>query len=75
MDKTTYQVSGRVTRTNDDAGIHGLCVEVWEKDRLDEHFLGSDLTRGDGSFKVRINSMESTVPLEVSPELYLVIKD
>lgn len=75
MDKSTYQVSGRLTSTDNNIGIHGLCVEVWDKDHCDDDYLGSDLTNSDGSFNVCFSAADFREPAEGNPEIFLIIKD
>lgn len=75
MNKFTYYVSGRITRTDNNSGIHGLCVEVWDKDACDNDFLESDFTNSDGSFSVWFSSARFKEPFEGNPEVFLIIKD
>ncbi len=75
MDKYTYHVTGRITRSDSNTGIHGLCVEVWDKDSCDNDFLGSDLTNSDGNYSVHFNPAHFKEPFEGNPEVFLIIKD
>jgi hypothetical protein len=75
MNKITYHIEGHITRTDNDSGIHGLCVEVWEQDACDNDFLGSDFTNNDGSFSVWFSATQFKEPFEGNPEVFLIIKD
>ena len=75
MDKYTYQVTGRITRGDSERGVHGLCVEVWDKDLCDNDFLGSDLTNSDGTYSVCFSPADFKEPFEGNPEIFLIIKD
>ena len=67
-----YRVSGRVTRTDTAAGIHGLQVEVWAEAAPCDVCLRSALTSCDGSFRIAI--ADSQVPETVPHDAVVYVK-
>ena len=70
-----YVITGRITRRDTHAGIHGLRVEAWDEDRSHDDYLGVDLTNRDGSFSIRFSESNFKTFLEGAPEVFLRIRD
>ncbi len=75
MTASEYILSGRVTRKDTGAGIHGLVVEAWDDDLSCDDCLGSDLTNQDGSFWIQFRPEDFQEKFEGKPEIYLKIFD
>lgn len=74
MSTSTYVISGRITRKDTNAGVHGLYVEAWDDDLSPENYLGTGRTDQDGYFSIRFcpPSSEQCVPC---PRVYLKVRD
>jgi hypothetical protein len=75
MPTSIYVVTGRVTRRDTHAGIHGLRVEAWDEDRSHDDSLGVDLTNRDGSFLIRFSESNFKSFVKGDPEVFLRIRD
>lgn len=75
MSQSSYRVHGRITRQDNQQGIHGLLVEAWDDDRCGDDCLGWDLTNRDGSYAITFSAADFKEPGEGAPEIYLKIRD
>jgi hypothetical protein len=75
MPGSIYVITGRITRRDTHAGIHGLRVEAWDEDRCHDDYLGVDLTNRDGSFLIRFTESNFKTFVEGAPEVFLRIRD
>ena len=75
MPESIFVISGRITRRDTHAGIHGLRVEAWDEDRRHDDYLGVDLTNRDGSFLIRFSESKFKTFVGGSPEVFLRIRD
>ena len=75
MPGSIYVITGRITRRDTHAGIHGLRVEAWDEDRCHDDYLGVDLTNRDGSFVIRFSESNFKTFVQGAPEVFLRIRD
>jgi len=68
-------VSGRVTRTDTGAGVHGLRVEAWSTCCRDPQCLGGDPTTADGAYRVHIGSKDCCDTCRGSREVCVKVRD
>ena len=71
---TRYQIAGRIVSNGE--GVHGLTVDAYDRDPLEDDWLGSSITDHSGQFTIRFSEKDfCDHPLEGAPDLALVIKD
>jgi hypothetical protein len=75
MSRPTYEISGRVTRSDTNDGVHGLRVEAWDDELCPDTYLGGDLTNRDGYFFIRFCAPRSEESCDPCPRVYLKIRD
>lgn len=75
MSRSTYIINGGITRTDTNAGVHGLYVEAWDDDLRCDTFLGTDLTNEDGAFSIRFCLADLDDCCDACPRVYLKVRD
>ena len=70
---STYTVSGTVKKDNQ--GVLDLHVEVYDKDLLQDDFLGIGVTDSSGAFSVSFDSSKFASLFDRNPDLYFVVID
>lgn len=70
---STYTVSGTVKKDN--KGVLDLHVEVYDKDRIKDDFLGIGITDSSGAFSVSFDSSKFANLFDRNPDLYFVVID
>jgi hypothetical protein len=73
MSRSSYIITGRITRNDTHAGVQGLHVEAWDDELSHDKPLGRDLTNQDGSFTIRFCPPEHGC--EKCPRVYLKVRD
>lgn len=73
MAQSRYIITGRITRTDTHAGIHGLHVEAWDDEVSSDKPLGRALTNQDGTFSIRLCLPDDAC--DKCPRVYLKLRD
>ncbi|HSE37833.1 MAG TPA: hypothetical protein VLG74_11060, partial [Blastocatellia bacterium] len=75
MSRTSFTVTGRITRKDTNAGVHGLRVEIWDDELSPDKHLGSGLTNRDGYFHIRFCLPDSAECCDPCPRVYVKVRD
>ena len=75
MSRTSFTVTGRITRKDTNAGVHGLRVEIWDDELSPDKQLGSGLTNRDGYFHIRFCPPDSPECCDACPRVYVKVRD
>lgn len=75
MADIAFRIDGRITKSDKKTGIHGLLVDVHDKDLVFTDLLGCTRTRHDGRFSLHYSLSDSEAILELSLEIYIKILD
>lgn len=74
MGRSSYSLSGRVTRSDNQQGVFGLHVEVHDADAPGAPPLAHALTASDGTYHVEVPLGEERACCDC-PSLYIVLRD
>lgn len=72
---STYSLVGTVKNKDDKEGIEDLHVLVYDKDTLQDDFLGIGVTDATGTFSIRFDSSKFRLIFDRSPDLYFIVQD
>jgi len=72
---STYTLVGTVKNIENNQGIEDLHVLAYDKDLLNDDFLGIAVTDASGAFRLSFDSSAFDRFLERSPDLYFIVQD
>jgi len=75
MATTQFELSGRVTRSDTQQGVHGVRVEAWDAEHSSKRRLGMTLTNRDGSYHIDLRGDRTDADRCECPKVYLKLRD
>ena len=72
---TTYTVTGTVKNKDNNEGIEDLHVLVYDKDILEDDFLGIAVTDAQGVFSLSFDTSKFKSLFDRSPDIYFIVQD
>lgn len=72
---STYTIVGNVKYKENNEGIEDLHVLVYDKDLLNDDFLGIGVTDASGTFSLSFDATSFENLFDRSPDLYFIVKD
>ena len=72
---TTYTVTGTVKNKADQKGVEDLHVFVYDKDFINDDFLGIAVTDASGKFSINFDASQFNKYFDNETDLYFIVKD
>ena len=70
-----FELMGKVTRSDNQQGVHGVRVEAWDAEHTSERPLGVALTNRDGSYEIDLRGDNTATACCECPEMYIKLRD